>query len=148
MPGKLSRFQEHAVGEYLRAYCCYACRVVVVCDSAFETRGELKGKLVKLKGENEGFAEMSYEKSLTHLRQASEWGNGMLVNAWRRLKAPLPTNNKKRAPLMWSCILMHNFRTETCERNQILTYFDNIIKNKLFIVHITFRLYYLLIFVL
>jgi len=99
---------------------------IVVCDSAFETRGALKGKLVKLKGDNEGFAETSYEKSLTHLRQASEWGNGVLVNAWRRLKAPLPTNNTKRALLMWSCILMHNFRTETCERNQILTYFNNI----------------------
>ena len=34
---------------------------IVVCDSAFETRGDLKGKLVKLKGDNEGFAETSYE---------------------------------------------------------------------------------------
>ena len=68
---------------------------VVVCDSAFETRGDLAGKLVKLKGDNGGFAETSYEMSLAHLRQSSEWGNGVLVNAWRRLKAPLPTNNTK-----------------------------------------------------
>ena len=101
---------------------------IVVCDSAFETRGELKGKLLKLKGDNEGFAETPYEMALTHLRQSSEWGNGVLVNAWRRLRAPLPTDNTKRALLMWSCVLMHNYRTETCDRNQIKTYFDNINK--------------------
>ena len=102
---------------------------VVVCDSAFETRGDLAGKLVKLKGDNQGFAETSYEMSLTHLRQSSEWGNGVLVNSWRSLKAPLPTDNTKRALLMWSCVLMHNYRTETCDRNQIKTYFDMINEN-------------------
>ena len=98
----------------------------VVCDSAFETRGFLSGKLVKLKNADGGFAETSYDKSLTHLRQSSEWGNGVLCNAWRRLRMPLPTNNTNRGLLLWSCILMHNFRTLTCDRNQIKTYFDNL----------------------
>ena len=29
---------------------------------------------------------------------------------------------------MWSCILLHNWRTETAGRNQIRTYFDEIVK--------------------
>ena len=99
---------------------------IVVCDSAFETKGELAGKLVKLKSDTGGFAETSHDKSLTHLRQSSEWGNGVLCNSWRRLQTHLPTDNTKRGLLMWSCILMHNFRTETCDRNQIKTYFDNL----------------------
>ena len=99
---------------------------IVVCDSAFETRGDLKGKLVKLKSECEGYAETSHDKSLTHLRQSSEWGNGVLCNSWRRLQTRLPTDNIKRGLLLWSCILMHNYRTETCDRNQIKTYFDNL----------------------
>ena len=99
---------------------------VVVCDSAFHCSGPMAGKLVKLKEDKGGFAFSGYDQSLTHLRQSSEWGNGVLCNAFRRLRAPLPTDNVRRAHILWSCILMHNFRTNTCDRNQIRTYFDNL----------------------
>ena len=104
---------------------------VVVCDSAFNTGGNLKGKLVKLKeaptGDEEIAQEKSdYEKSLTHLRQCSEWGNNVLTGVFRRLRTKLPTDNVKRATIQWCCILLHNWRTETCDRNQIKTYFNNL----------------------
>ena len=67
---------------------------IVVCDSAFETRGSLDGKLIKLKSDNRGFAETSHDQSLTHLRQSSEWGNGVLCNSWRRLKTRLPRHRR------------------------------------------------------
>ena len=107
----------------------------VCCDDAFYTQGFLKGKLVKTKerysitidGEVEVTREQTeYDKQLTHLRQASEWGNNVLVGTFRRLKRKLPTDNKKRALLMWAWILLTNWRTETVEQNQIKTYFNNI----------------------
>ena len=101
---------------------------VVVCDSAFHCKGPLAGKLVKLKEDKHGFAFSGYDKSLTHLRQSSEWGNAVLCNAFRRLKVKLPTDNVKRAHILWSCILMHNFCTNTTNCNQIKTYFNNLSK--------------------
>ena len=101
---------------------------VVVCDSAFDCQGALKKKLVKLKEDKQGFAFSEYDKNLTHLRQSSEWGNGVLCNTFRRLRVPLPANNVRRAHILWSCILLHNFRTNTCDRNQIKTYFNNLSK--------------------
>jgi hypothetical protein len=101
---------------------------VVVCDSAFNTGGLLKTKLVKLKEEkhDENRTKTEYEKSLTHLRQCSEWGNNVLTGAFRRLKTSLPTDNLKRATIQWCCILLHNWQTETCDQNQIKTYFENL----------------------
>ena len=66
---------------------------VAVCDSAFTTSRPLDGNLFKLKDEQ--FARTEYEKSLTALRKSSEWGNGVLCNAFRRLHNPLPTNNTR-----------------------------------------------------
>ena len=71
----------------------------------------------------EGAQRGAYDSQLTHLRQASEWGNNTLTGVFRRLRGKLPTNNIGRAKIMWSCILVHNFRTETVGRNQIRTYF-------------------------
>ena len=100
-----------------------------VCDDAFYTGGSMSGKLVKT---NERFLEnsprSSYDQSLTHLRQCSEWGNNILMGCWRRLRTKLPTNNVARGQIMWACILMHNWRTETVGRNQIKTYFKDIIE--------------------
>lgn len=100
-----------------------------VCDDAFYTGGSLSGKLVKTKERYvEGASRSSYDQSLTHLRQCSEWGNNILTGCWRRLRTKLPTNNVARGQIMWACILMHNWRTETVGRNQIKTYFDDIIR--------------------
>ena len=41
----------------------------------------------------------------------------------------LETDNISQAQLLWACILLHNFWTETVQRNQILTYFDNLCNN-------------------
>ena len=61
----------------------------VVCDSAFSTGGRMKDKLVKLKentnNNDENKNDDEHEKSLTHLRQCSEWGNNVLVSVFRRL---------------------------------------------------------------
>ena len=102
----------------------------VVCDDAFQTKGSLTGKLVKTKEHfrGEGHTWSCYDQSLTHLRQCSEWGNNILTGVFRRLRTNLPTDNVRRAYIMWSCILLHNWRTETVGRNQIQTYFDEIVK--------------------
>ena len=98
---------------------------VVVCDLAFTVKGKMEGKLEKLKESSDGFAETEYEKSLTCLQQALEWGNGILLNSWQQLNVPLPTVNVKRSTILWWCILLQNFRTEMCDRNQIQTYYEN-----------------------
>ena len=74
---------------------------VVVCDSAFNTGGKLKDKLVKLADAqfDESKEKSEYEKALTHLRQCSEWGNNILTGTFRRLKTKLPTDNLKRATI-------------------------------------------------
>ena len=71
---------------------------VVVCDSAFNTGGRLKGKLVKLaeRKADDNSEKSGYEKSLTHLRQCSEWGNQVLTGAFRCMRTKLPTDNIKR----------------------------------------------------
>ena len=39
----------------------------------------------------------------------------------------IPTDNVRCALIQWSCILLHNWRTETEGQNQIKTYFNNIV---------------------
>ena len=81
----------------------------------------------------EGRERDSYDQQLTHLRQCSEWGNNVLTGVFRRLRSTkLPVDNVKRAKIMWSAILLHNYRTNNVGRNQIKTYFDNIeLKNQM-----------------
>ena len=102
----------------------------VVCDDAFKTVGNLEDKLIKTKEAfgGEGHKRSSYDQTLTHLRQCSEWGNNVLTGVFRRLRTNLPTDNVRRAYIMWTCILLHNWRTETVGRNQIRSYFDEIVK--------------------
>jgi hypothetical protein len=53
--------------------------------------------------------------SITYsLRQASEWGMRSLQGTFPRLKNRLPTDAKKRHDIIYSIILIHNFRTELC----------------------------------
>eukprot|EP00978_Attheya_sp_CCMP212_P010786 scaffold26270_cov60-Attheya_sp.AAC.2 len=98
------------------------------CDSAFYTRGGLEGRLVKSKDHKKGEEKSGYDEQLTALRQSSEWGNNVLplTGVYRRLTVELPTENVSRACVMWSCIFLTNWRTSTCDRNQIRTYFDYI----------------------
>ena len=99
-----------------------------VCDDAFCTSGAMSGKLVKTtENYQEGVARSLYGQSLTHLRQCSEWGNNILTGCWRRLRTKLPTDNVACAQIIWVCILLHNWRMETIGRNQIRTYFNDII---------------------
>jgi len=98
----------------------------IVCDSAFQTGGKLEGKILKTDVENGQEGKSERDMALTHLRQCSEWSNQVLVGVFRHLKAKLETDNISRAQLLWACILLHNFRTETVQRNQIRTYFEKI----------------------
>ena len=103
---------------------------LAVCDSAFKTSGDMSGKLVKLKEGNENTMDKSeYERSLTHLRQASEWGNGCLTKVFRRVVSKLPTCQMRRELILWCSVLLLNFRTETMDRNQIRTYFNYVREN-------------------
>jgi hypothetical protein len=98
-----------------------------VCDDAFCTVGKVKDKLVKTNEQyNEDTVSSKYDQQLTHLRQCSEWGNHVLTGTFRVLLKKLPTDNVRRAKIQWSCIFLHNWRTETVGRNQIQTYFENI----------------------
>ena len=65
--------------------------------------------------------------SLTYLRQCSEWGKNILTEVFRRLRSLLPADNMARALIMWSCIYLHNYRTEIIGRNQNRTYFDKLV---------------------
>jgi len=76
----------------------------------------------------EGLVASDRDATLTHLRQASEWGNNVLTGVFRRLKNELPTDNVHRATILWTAVLLHNFRTETMDRNQIKTYFNEVVK--------------------
>ena len=102
-----------------------------VCDDTFYTQGELQDKLIKTKEEyTEGEKRGDYDMTLTHLRQCSEWVNQTFTGCFQRLKELLPTDNEKRALLMWACILLTNYRTETLGINQIKTYFNYINKSE------------------
>jgi hypothetical protein len=59
----------------------------------------------------------------TSLRQASEWGMRALQGTFARLRSRLTSNKQKRGCLMFSIILLHNFRTEHVGLNQIATVF-------------------------
>ncbi len=65
-----------------------------VCDDKVYASGKMAGKLVKAKDRFiEGTTRLSFDRSLTHLCQCSEWGDNVLTGSWRRLRTKLPTNN-------------------------------------------------------
>ena len=109
---------------------------VVVADSAFNTTHKLlEGKVVKAKysvfhRDDEYSREdlvSERDSQLTSLRQAAEWGNKDLRNTFRRLKMKLKTDNNERALLLWTALLLHNYKLSTCVANQTRTYFDIIV---------------------
>ena len=96
----------------------------IVSDDAFYSKGDLEGKIIKSKYEANFEDKTDAAQQTTHLRQPSEWGNNTLTGAFRRLKMDMPTDNVERAYILWTCVLLTNWRTETCDRSQIRTYFD------------------------
>ena len=137
--GKIVDVVVNAPGSYHDSNTCYLGQVYkhlqdlpdgfkVCCDDAFGTSGAVKGKLVKTKEQyKEGVSRSSYDQSLTHLRQCSEWGNNILTGCFRRLRGGfLPIDNVMHSYIIWCCVLLHNWRTETVERNQIKTYFNEL----------------------
>jgi hypothetical protein len=60
----------------------------------------------------------------TSLRQASEWGMRSLQGTFPRCKKRLPGIAAKRKLAIQSIVLIHNFRIELVDINQISTVFD------------------------
>jgi len=58
------------------------------------------------------------------LRQASEWGMRALQGTFCRLKTRLPSDKATRRDLIYSIVLLHNFRTDQVGLNQIATIFN------------------------
>ncbi len=59
----------------------------------------------------------------TSLRQASEWGMRGLQGTFPQCKKRLPSNKEKRRRVLECIILVHNFRTEVVDHNQISAVF-------------------------
>lgn len=58
------------------------------------------------------------------LRQASEWGMRALQGSFARLKAKLTWDREKRGNILFSIVLLHNFRTHKVGINQIAAVFN------------------------
>ena len=58
------------------------------------------------------------------LRQAAEWGMRALQGTFSRLKSRLTSNKVKRRDIIYSILLLHNFRTCTVGLNQIKSVFE------------------------
>jgi hypothetical protein len=60
----------------------------------------------------------------TSLRQTSEWGMRGIQATFSRLKAKVPSDSNKRHNVIEACVLLHNFRTERENINQIKEVFS------------------------
>jgi hypothetical protein len=58
------------------------------------------------------------------LRQCSEWGMRALQGCFARLKSRLTSNKELRYSIIYSAILLHNFRTEFVGLNEIAKVFN------------------------
>ena len=68
--------------------------------------------------------ELAWEKSVTALRQCSEWGNNELCSVFPRLKTKWDINNSSFRQLgMMTIVHLHNLRTRLLGRNQIRSVF-------------------------
>ena len=72
----------------------------------------LRGELLKL------------HNRYVSLRQASEWGMRALQGSFARLKSRMTSDKPKRFLLIYSIVLLHNFRTTHVGLNQIATVFN------------------------
>lgn len=69
-------------------------------------------------------AGVAWEKSLTGLRQCSEWGNNELCDKFSRLKAKWDINDAAFRKLgMLTIVHLHNYRTRLLGRNEIRSVF-------------------------
>lgn len=104
----------------------------ICVDQGFPRSGELFGKFVGPLTESR---RLHLDPSLrdhliarhnkyVSLRQASEWGMRALQGSFSRLKSRLPSDQVKRQRIIYSIILLHNFRTHHVGLNQIATVFN------------------------
>lgn len=99
-------------------------------DTAF--RGALQNsKILKILKKGEylpaGMSEDEYsdlEKLLIKSRQPGEWINNVLIQSFRRLRCGLGVFDDLNGDFMLMCVLLHNWRTRTCDRNQVKKFFD------------------------
>lgn len=109
----------------------------ICCDQGFTRSGLFKNKLVgplstRARNQmniNDVPAEvLEHHRAHVSLRQSAEWGMRCLQSVFTRLKTKLTPDPKKRADLLLAIVLLHNYRTNTVQINQIRTVFgDNYI---------------------
>jgi hypothetical protein len=101
-------------------------------DQGFPRSGDLHDRFVgpmskkmkkKLSPELAAYLLPLHERYIS-LRQASEWGMRALQGTFSRLKSRLTSDAEKRRKIIFSVILLHNFRTEIVGLNQIATVFN------------------------
>ena len=99
-------------------------------DTAF--RGDLlNSKVTKILKTGEhlpaGMSHEDYElleALLIKARQPAEWANNCLIQSFRRLRQCLGIFDDLNGELMMACLLLHNYRTRNCDRNQVKKYFN------------------------
>ena len=64
------------------------------------------------------------EALLIKARQPAEWANNCLIQSFRRLRQCLGIFDDLNGELMMACLLLHNYRTRNCDRNQVKKYFN------------------------
>lgn len=107
--------------------------VYALCvDQGFPRSGDLHGRFVgpmskkmkkKLSPELAEYLIPMHERYIS-LRQASEWGMRALQGTFSRLKSRMTSDSKKRQKIIFSIVLLHNFRTQMMGLNQIATVFN------------------------
>lgn len=107
--------------------------VYALCvDQGFPRSGDLHGRFVgpmskkmkrNLSPELAEYLIPMHERYIS-LRQASEWGMRALQGTFSRLKSRMTSCTKKRKKIIFSIILLHNFRTQYVGLNQIATVFN------------------------
>jgi hypothetical protein len=70
------------------------------------------------------------EKDLTKLRQSTEWANNGLKQVCKRLDCKLSFDDAKNKEMLELCILLHNWRNSTCDRQQLKTFFRSLVQDQ------------------
>ena len=104
----------------------------ICVDKGFPRSGELYDKFVgPLSDRTKGMLSpinrdilIERHNIYVSLRQASEWGMRALQGTFCRLKTRLPSDKATRRDLIYSIVLLHNFRTDEVGLNQIATVFN------------------------
>jgi hypothetical protein len=64
------------------------------------------------------------EELLIKAHQPAEWANNCLIQSFHHLRQGLGIFDDLNGELMMACLLLHNYRTRNCSRNQVKKYFD------------------------